>query len=84
MEPGDIVWLGIGAALADKPDDVQAAEDLVFGGAWQSGTERDTVHACPGRGLAIGVLLGALAAWLRAGQWAVTVSPTTLNLKPFQ
>jgi Dyp-type peroxidase family len=79
---GDIVWLGLGAALADKPGDVQAAEDLLFGGTWKAGSDRDTPHACPGRGLAIGALLGALTALLLAGDWAVTPSPTVLELKP--
>jgi Dyp-type peroxidase family len=79
---GDIVWLGLGAALADKPGDVQAAEDLLFGGTWKTGGDRDTPHACPGRSLAIGALLGALAALLRAGDWAATPSPAVLLLTP--
>jgi hypothetical protein len=79
---GDIVWLGLGPALADKPRDLKVAEDLLFGGTWNTGSDRDTPHACPGRGLAIGALLGALAALLRAGQWASTPSPTTLSLRP--
>jgi len=32
--------------------------------------------------LAVGTLLGALAALLMAGQWAPTSSPTTLSLQP--
>lgn len=82
VEAGDIVCLGIGAALAEDPGDLQRAEDLLFGGAWGSGSGRATVHACPGRRLATGALLGALAAWLGAGQWAITASPTALTLKP--
>jgi Dyp-type peroxidase family len=81
VETDDIAWLGIGAALADKPGDTQAAEDLLFGGTCQPKSERYTPHACPGRELAIGALLGALAGLLRAGQWAPTSSPFTLSLK---
>jgi len=87
VKKGDVVWLGLGAALADKPDlqvaeNLQAAENLLFGGPSRPGLEGGTPHACPGRGLAIGALLGALAAFLVAGQWAPTASPTTLSLKP--
>lgn len=78
----DIVWLGLGSALVEKEDDLQATEDLLFGGALQPHTDRSTPHACPGRGMAIGALLGVLAAWLQAGQWAQTPSPTVLTLKP--
>jgi hypothetical protein len=81
VEENDVVWLGLGAALADKPGDRQAAEDLLFGGPWPPPQDGGTPHACPGRGLAIGALLGALAAFLVAGQWASTPSPTTLSLK---
>jgi hypothetical protein len=82
VAPGDRVWLGLGSALAERPDDLQAAEALLFGGAWQSGTDLDTPHACPGRHLAVGALLGALAALLLAGELAPTASPTVLSLKP--
>jgi hypothetical protein len=73
----DIVWLGLGAALADAPGNVEEAMNLLFGGV-----ESGAPHACPGRGLAIGALLGALTAFLLAGQWAPTASPTTLILRP--
>jgi Dyp-type peroxidase family len=79
---GDIVWLGLGSALADGTGDLQTAEDLLFGGALPPESERYAPHACPGRDLAVGTLLGALAALLMAGQWAPTASPTTLSLQP--
>ena len=84
VENGDVVWLGLGSALAGLPEAqrMAMAEDLLFGGAWQPGATDGPPHACPGRGLAIGVLLGALAALLLAGQWATTASPTTLSLQP--
>ncbi len=43
--------------------------------------ESGAPHACPGRGLAIGAMLGGLAALLLAGQWAPTPGPTTVMLK---
>jgi hypothetical protein len=82
VKTGDVVWLGLGAALPDKRGDLQATEDLLFGGPWQPDVDGGTPHACPGRRLATGALLGALAALLAAGQWAPTASPTTLTLKP--
>jgi len=82
VKAGDVVWLGLGSALSDGPGDLQTAEDLLFGGALQLGSERYAPHACPGRELAVGTLLGALAALLMAGQWAPTSSPTTLSLQP--
>ncbi len=83
VETGDLVRLGIGSALADSTGDRQTAEALLFGGPWRSASAPDAVHACPGRGLAIGALLGALAAWLTAGRWSTTTGPTTLMLEAF-
>ena len=82
VEVGDKVWLGLGAAIADRPGDLQAAEDLLFGGAFDANSDRHSTHACPGRGMAVGALLGALAALLMAGQWSTTASPITLSLRP--
>ena len=88
-ENGDIVWLGLGAALQGargslKDDEWLAlAEALLFGGAWDPKAGYDTTHGCPGRRLATGVLLGALASLLAAGELSATASPTILNLKPF-
>ncbi len=82
VQEGDVVWLGLGSALAERPDDFDAAEDLLFGGSLVKGADRSTPHACPGRHMALGALLGGLTAFLTAGQWAATASPTTLTLKP--
>ncbi|MDO9071723.1 MAG: Dyp-type peroxidase [Rubrivivax sp.] len=82
VEAGDIVWLGLGAALRERPNDLQTAEELLFGGALEAQAAGHAPHACPGRGLAMGALLGALAGLLLAGQWEPTASPTTLGLKP--
>jgi len=86
VEKNDIVWLGLGAALLDLPGDLlcylQTTEELLFGGALETNATGYAPHACPGRGLAMGALLGALSALLLAGQWAATASPTTLALQP--
>ena len=82
VEDGDVVWLGLGSALSAHPDDLPAAEELLFGGALDANSPGHAPHACPGRGLAMGALLGALAALLLAGHWSTTASPTTLMLKP--
>ncbi|MEO5698625.1 MAG: hypothetical protein ABIQ60_15995 [Burkholderiaceae bacterium] len=82
VAPNDIVWLGLGAALQDCRIDLQAAEELLFGGALETGATGHAPHACPGRGMAMGALLGAISALLLAGEWAATPSPTTLALKP--
>lgn len=88
IERGDVLWLGLGAAMADLPGGLQdptnlpMAEDLLFGGNWQPHTPGYTPHACPARSLAIGALLGGLAALLQAGELAQTASPVVLSLKP--
>jgi hypothetical protein len=77
IQPEDIVWLGLGSALSEKKGDLPAMKNLLFGGA-----PGQAPHACPGRDMAIGVLLGALAALLTSGELATTPSPTVLSLKP--
>ena len=55
-----------------------AANRLLFGGA-RNGVGK-APHACPGREMAIGVLLGLVAGLLEAGSLRPTPSPTTLSL----
>jgi cytochrome P450 len=78
VKPDQVIWLGLGAALSAKSLDRAATADLLFGG---TGT---APHACPGRYMATGALLGALAALLQAGTWSATASPTVLSLSPSQ
>ena len=66
------IVVGLGAAVQDPDADPM----LMFGGrrhgseetvhACRHGSE-ETVHACPGYGMAMGTMVGTLAALLRAG-----------------
>jgi cytochrome P450 len=81
VEPNDVVCLSLGSALTGVSNPGQA-EELLFGGPWQPGQSGAAPHACPGRELAMGALLGGLTALLLAGSWAATANPTTLALRP--
>lgn len=76
VEAEDTVWLGLGSAMAGNQD-AALAENLLFGGDLAAAP-----HACPGRGLAVGALTGALTALLLAGELSPMPSQTTLRLKP--
>jgi hypothetical protein len=54
IDAGDRVVVGLGSAAVDAPGDYT----LLFGGKHNPGSA--PTHACPGRNLAIGVLLGLL------------------------
>ncbi len=65
--------------------DPDADERLMFGGARtaKGACERDpleTVHACPGYEMAIGVLLGMITTLLLAGTLRPTASPTIVSV----
>ena len=61
VTPGQRIVVGLGAAVKAKKADPM----LMFGGQ-RHGTN-ETVHACPGYKLALGILIGTTAALLRAG-----------------
>lgn len=63
-------------ALMDDND----AEVLMFGGELDEKSPLFGVHACPGRGMAIGVLLGLVVALVGDGTVQRTPSPTLLRL----
>ncbi len=87
---GDIVWLGLAEALRDRrtrmaqPEPLKVAEEWLFGGDWTDAAQAAAPHGCPGRAMALGVLMGACAALLSAGQISATSSPTVLSLRPFE
>jgi len=56
------------------------AEALMFGGMMHEGHRLFGVHACPGHGMAMGVLLGLVAALLMVGTLKKTPSPTILQV----
>lgn len=57
------------------------AEALMFGGTLQRGDRLFGVHACPGHGMAIGVLLGVISTLLLAGNLRRTPSPSILMVE---
>lgn len=81
-EPPKLV-LGLHGLMNDP--DPEEAEALMFGGTLER-RDRKTghlfgVHACPGRGMAIGVLLGVLSALLNAGTLKRTPSSTIVMVE---
>jgi hypothetical protein len=72
------IVLGIASALTD-PD---APDEMMFGGSRVSGSAVKTVHACPGYGMGVGVLLALIAGLLEAGTLRPTGSPVLLMLTP--
>jgi Dyp-type peroxidase family len=73
-EPEKIV-IGLHGVMQDP----NAAEELMFGGSRTPGPLK-TQHACPGHGMATGVLLGIVSSILLAGTLRATPSPTLLNV----
>jgi Dyp-type peroxidase family len=72
------IVLGIASALTDA----QAPDEMMFGGSRIAGSEVETVHACPGYGMGVGVLLALIAGLLDAGTLRPTGSPVLLMLTP--
>ncbi|MEO7851884.1 MAG: hypothetical protein ABIR94_06460, partial [Rubrivivax sp.] len=62
--------------MMDGPD----AETLMFGGSRNPAHGHHTVHACPGQGMAIGVLMGFISSLLLAGTLRRSPSPSILTL----
>ena len=76
---GKMVVIGLGSAAKDRDSDAR----LMFGGARDRGpgaTDLRTVHACPGYGMAVGVMLGVIAALLTAGDLRPTADPRVFSL----
>lgn len=70
----DAVVVGLGSAVADGGNSM-----LMFGGARHG--EHKTTHACPGYAMAMGVMLGCVAALLTAGELRRTADPRVLTLR---
>lgn len=79
IPPGEKVVVGLGSAVKDPGNDPL----LMFGGARKHvpGTaDHRTVHACPGYGMAVGVMLGVITALLKAGELRPTTDPRVFTL----
>ena len=72
------IVLGIASALTDPA----APDEMMFGGSRIPGSAVKTVHACPGYGMGVGVLLALIAGLLEAGTLRPTGSPVLLMLTP--
>lgn len=77
-EPPKIV-VGLQGVMQNDPSEI-----MMFGGALRGGPSElrkfETDHACPGRGMAIGVLLGVISTLLLAGTLRTTPSYTLIKI----
>jgi cytochrome P450 len=72
---GKRVIVGLGSAIAMCPSHSDG-DDLVFGGKYGNAT-----HSCPGREMAVGVMIGTLCALLKAGSLRPTANPLAVVLR---
>jgi Dyp-type peroxidase family len=77
-DPQQRIVLGIASALTER----SAPDELMFGGSRCGRSKTKTLHACPGYGMGIGVLLALIAGLLGAGTLRPTGSPVLLMLTP--
>ncbi|MBK9133818.1 MAG: Dyp-type peroxidase [Betaproteobacteria bacterium] len=81
VEPGDKVVASLVSAtqesLADE-DDSEATLYTVFGGNRRD--EKHPTHACPGYEMALGVMLGVLAALVETASMRATFTPVSLRM----
>jgi Dyp-type peroxidase family len=68
--------VGLGSAMQEAGENSR----LMFGGSTVSGDREETVHACPGYEIAVGAMLGSIAALVTAGTLRSTDDPTELML----
>jgi len=74
---GEQLIVGLVSASQQNPGD----HHTMFGGNRQDPIAPAPLHACPGYGMAMGVMLGVAAALLEAGSLRATPSPTVLALQ---
>lgn len=68
--------VGLGSAMQDAGE----TSKLMFGGSTDPDDPEYTTHACPGYGMAVGAMLGSVAALLTAGSLRPTDNPMELTL----
>jgi deferrochelatase/peroxidase EfeB len=78
-DPGAPVVLSIESATADSRI-AGSKTDVLFGGDYNDSSSG--AHACPGRDMGIGVIVGMLTAVLEAGELSPTFTPLTLWVNP--
>ena len=81
INPGDRIAVGLGSATLERLDSDLLDPYTVFGGrrAEQGDQDAGPTHACPGRNVAMGVLLGVLAAVLDRSDLRPSDTPTALE-----
>ncbi|MEM9177099.1 MAG: hypothetical protein AAGC67_17915, partial [Myxococcota bacterium] len=91
IEAGTKIVLGMVSAAHDSTrptgDDDMPIGDLLFGGAYprpgaRYGRDKTGLHACPGKAIGMGTILGVLAALLQHGNLR-RIAPLKLELTPF-
>jgi len=96
IRPGETVVLGVGSASAELLDKGKADPTWVFGGEYKDSHYRQArkkagvpprndgnygSHGCPGQKIAVGTLLGTIAAVMEAGQIRAEPAPLILTLQ---
>lgn len=79
VQPGDRMVVAIVSALQARQLAGDPDRSALFGGL-RAGHPPSPQHACPGQEMAMGVMLGALAALMDAGDWLTAASPLALRL----
>ena len=81
INPGDRIAVGLGSATLERLDSDLLDPYTVFGGRRAEPGDQDAgpTHACPGRNVAMGVLLGVLAAVLDRSDLRPSDTPTALE-----
>ena len=75
--------IGIGSASAELLDKGKTDVSWVFGGDYSGkySGKNNSAHGCPGKKIAMGVLLGVTTALLEAGQIRAEPAPLILTLE---
>ena len=80
LSPGDIIVASIVSATQQALTEDDPDLDLLFGGKRTAADQKN--HACPGRQMAMGVILGFLAALMQTVRMRPTLSPMALQISP--
>jgi hypothetical protein len=78
INAGQKIVLGLVSATREKPSG--SPTEIIFGGDYDAQAEKKTTHACPGKDMALGVMLGFLIAVVEAGEISVE-APLMLNIR---
>jgi hypothetical protein len=71
INSGEKIVLGLVSATRDPVPATGSASELLFGGDYDAKGDRKTTHACPGKDMALGVMLGMLSVIVEVGNLQV-------------